>query len=62
MSGEPKEEQAVEKWVGQVNALARDLDESAASLHPSVWPEALAPEMERFKKLAARGPRVGGRS
>ena len=52
-----KQEQAVEKWVSQVNALARDLDESARALHPSVWPEAHAPDMERFKKLAARGPR-----
>lgn len=47
---------AIETWVQRVNLTARALDEAAASIHPSAWPEALRDGMERFKRLAAAGP------
>lgn len=49
-----KHEAAVWRWVAKVNRAAREMDEAAASLHPSAWPEALAPQREAFRKLAAR--------
>ncbi|MHB9144688.1 MAG: hypothetical protein ACYC5Y_05055 [Symbiobacteriia bacterium] len=48
---------AVDAWVRRVNQAARTLDETAAAIHPSAWPEALHDDMERFKRLAAAGPR-----
>lgn len=46
----------VAAWVSRVNRLAAEIDATAASLHPSAWPEALAPDSERFRRLAANGP------
>lgn len=48
---------AVDAWVHRVNQLARSLDETAAAMHPSAWPETLRDDIERFKRLAAVGPR-----
>lgn len=45
-----------EEWVSKLNALARKLDEDAAALHPSAWPEALKHDTERWKRLAKGGP------
>jgi hypothetical protein len=38
--------------------MARDMDEQAASLHPSAWPEAMKMQNEKFKKLAGKQPRT----
>ena len=46
-----------DEWVRRVNALARELDASAAALHPSAWHEALAPDLERFRRLCGRATR-----
>lgn len=45
-----------ETWVAQVNRLAAEMDANAAGLHPSAWAEALAPDRERFRKLASKQP------
>ncbi len=42
-----------EEWVRRVNALAREIDAVAASVHPSVWPEQLADLHEKYRRLAA---------
>lgn len=42
-----------DRWVARVNALARKMDDQAASLHPSAWPEMMAADNEKFKCLAA---------
>lgn len=44
---------AIDRWVARVNKSAREMDETAASLHPSAWREALKPQREAFKKLCA---------
>jgi hypothetical protein len=49
------EDSAMDQWVHQVNTLAAEMDEIAASMHPSCWPEALAPYREKYKRLAASG-------
>lgn len=43
-------------WVSKVNRMAAEIDSEAASMHPSAWSEALAPDFERFRKLAGSGP------
>ena len=43
-----------EEWISSVNRLAREMDEQAASLHPSAWPEAMKEENEKFRKIAGR--------
>lgn len=47
---------AIDAWVRRVNLAARNLDELAASMHPSAWAEALHEDTERFKRLAVAGP------
>lgn len=47
---------ATDAWVAKVNRLAAEIDANAASLHPSAWAEALAPDFERFRKLAGKLP------
>lgn len=47
----------VETWVRELNALGRKLDEEAASMHPSAWPEVLKADMDRWRELARRGPK-----
>ena len=42
----------IDRWVSRCNAMARELDDIAASIHPSVWPEAMKEMSEKFKKLA----------
>lgn len=53
----PPDQDAVDKWVQEINALGRKLDEEASAIHPSAWPEALKDDMERWKKLAKEGPK-----
>lgn len=48
---------ATDRWVARVNKAAREIDETAASIHPSAWPETLQHQREAFKKLAAGGER-----
>lgn len=48
---------ATTRWVERLNRLARDLDEDAATMHPSAWSDALGHRMERWRALAAGGPR-----
>lgn len=43
-------------WVSKLNHMGAEIDAQAASMHPSVWPEALEADFERFRKLAAGGP------
>lgn len=42
-------------WVHRVNQLCREIDEIAASIHPSAWPEALADLHEKYRRLAKSG-------
>lgn len=41
-----------DKWVSRLNRLSAEMDETAATLHPSAWSEALAPLNEKWKKEA----------
>lgn len=41
-------------WVRNVNKLAAEIDEAAASLHPSAWAEQLAPLHDRYRKVAGQ--------
>lgn len=43
-----------DKWVAAVNRLAREMDEKAASLHPTAWKEQMAADNEKFRKVARR--------
>lgn len=43
-----------EQWVKRLNKLAEEMDETAASLHPSAWHEALAPMREEYERLAKK--------
>jgi hypothetical protein len=54
------DEEATEKWVARVNNLAREMDEKAASVHPSAWPEMMKAENEKYRKIAAQVPEVKG--
>lgn len=51
-------EQKIERWVARVNRAGAEMDETAAAMHPSAWPEALEPHREAFKKLCA-APTIG---
>jgi hypothetical protein len=51
-----------EEWVRKLNTLAREMDETAQSLHPSAWPEALGPMNDRYRRLAANGPKEDPRA
>lgn len=42
-----------EDWVRRLNKLGRELDASAASMHPSAWPEALKRDREKWKKVGS---------
>jgi len=50
------ERDPIARWVERVNRLGRELDAAAASMHPSAWHEALAPDRERWEVLARGGP------
>jgi hypothetical protein len=54
------DEEAIVKWVALVNKMAREMDEKAASVHPSAWPEMMKAENEKYRKLAAQVPEVKG--
>ena len=47
---------ALDAWVSKCNRMAAEIESNAAAMHPSVWPEALAADHARFRKLACRGP------
>lgn len=47
---------ALTAWVSKCNRMAADIEANAAAMHPSAWPEALAPDHARFRKLAGSGP------
>lgn len=44
------------EWVRKLNKLGREIDEWAASIHPSAWDEELKAEMEKWRKLAKYQP------
>lgn len=46
---------ATDRWVAKINRLAAEIDDTAAAMHPSAWPEQLAPQLEQFKQLAQKG-------
>jgi hypothetical protein len=48
---------ATDAWVARVNKLALEMDELAASMHPSAWPEALKSLREKFEQVAKQGPK-----
>ena len=50
-------EDPVDRWVRELNAAGRELDEAAASMHPSRWHEDLRGIRDRWSRLARRGPR-----
>ncbi len=41
-----------DKWVAGLNRLGREMDEAATTMHPSAWHEQLAPDREKWLKLA----------
>lgn len=43
-------------WLRRLNRLGAELDEQAASLHPSAWREQLGPIRARWLALARAGP------
>jgi hypothetical protein len=43
---------STDEWVKQVNRLAREIDEIAASMHPSAWPEQLGELFRKYERLA----------
>lgn len=43
-------------WVARLNRLALELDETAAALHPSAWPEQLKAHLEQYREQAKRAP------
>lgn len=49
-------EDPVTRWVRRVNALGREMDGWAGSMHPGAWPDALTPHRREFLRLAASGP------
>lgn len=51
-----QEHDPVLDWVQKLNAIARDLDEEADTLHPSAWLEVLKKGMDHWKQLASAGP------
>lgn len=51
----PAERKKTERWAKQVNKLARDLEDQSHAIHPSAWPEALGPDIERYRELAGEG-------
>jgi len=53
-TGESVQRTSIEKRIARLNRLCRDLDERAASMHLSAWPEALKEDMERWKRLAKK--------
>jgi len=53
-AGKGAEAMTTEKRLARLNRLGQDLDERAASMHPSAWPEALKEDMERWKRLARK--------
>lgn len=46
---------ATERWIGRLNRLGRDLDATAASIHPSAWKEQLREDIERWRRVARKG-------
>lgn len=49
-------EDATARWVRRLNAAGRELDATAASMHPSARPEAMKGQREAWKRLAKGGP------
>lgn len=47
---------ATARWARRLNAQGRRLDELAAGVHPSAWPELLALEREKWKRIAKSVP------
>jgi hypothetical protein len=45
----------VADWVHKLNKLAAEMDDTAAMIHQSAWPEALRGQSEQYRKLAQRG-------
>ncbi len=43
------------EWAARLNALGREMDDQAASLHPSAWPEQMEAANTRYRKLASVG-------
>lgn len=41
-----------DEWVARLNALAREMDDLAASLHPTAWAEALRDLNDKWRRLA----------
>jgi hypothetical protein len=45
-----------EEWVKRLNKLALEMDEIAASIHPTAWNETLFDLRAKYLALAKRGP------
>ena len=52
----PESEDPELTWLRRLNRLAAEIDEQAASLHPSAWSEQLGPMSARWRALARAGP------
>lgn len=51
----PAPVEETDRWVQRVTTLAREIDDTAASLHPSAWREVLGPQLLQYRKLAGQG-------
>jgi len=50
------EEDAVDRWVRDLNRMGADLDALAASIHPTAWRDALEPMRRQWERLARLDP------
>ncbi len=57
MKAKVQDDDAEAQWVHKVNELAKEIDQVAASMHPTAWSEELADLHRKFEKLAKGGPK-----
>jgi hypothetical protein len=50
------EEPSADKWVKQLNDLAREIDDAYGSFHPDACKEMMSAATKKWKKLAQQGP------
>lgn len=52
-----RERDQTDAWVHRVNRAARELDEAAASMHPSAWRDELEEQRQKYKKACGGRPK-----
>jgi hypothetical protein len=51
-----QEETEMASWVRRLHEIGDKMDETALSMHPSAWHEALKQDREKWQKVAAENP------